>query len=141
MRWVYDRAGLSLCEYKAQYDLASKHGINIVSEIDWDSFESYILESPDYNMQVPPNPNKENNATAMFKQMFTGYNKSSLPTNMKRPIYWKVEDAKELLENISNNPMLKWCRENAPAGFKSYDDETLVSLMKSPYEMHLKGEL
>lgn len=97
---VYDRAGISTAyEYlQAKISIYEKD-LNIrFSEIDWDSFESYILESPAYGVQVPCYPNKEIAAVKLFKQMFPGYRKSCLPEGMEMPVYWKVKDYMELLD-------------------------------------------
>lgn len=95
---VYDRAGISF-SYEDQLNYIKRKGIDIVSEIDWDSFEAYVLESPEYGMTIKWYPDKEQNATNIMKELFPGYNKSSLPEGMKIPVYWKVKEAKELLEN------------------------------------------
>ena len=40
---VYDRCGICF-SYEKQINYLKDSGVNIVSEIDWDSFESYVLE-------------------------------------------------------------------------------------------------
>lgn len=100
---VYDRAGISF-SYEDQMDYLHRKGISIVSEIDWDSFESYILESPEYNVKIDWYPDKEQNATKLFKEIIAvDYDKSSLPCGMKMPVYWKVKDAKKLIDTAESH--------------------------------------
>lgn len=94
---VYDRAGISF-SYEDQMDYLKQKNIKVVSEIDWDSLESYVLESDDYGVKVDWFPDKEQNAVRLMKELFPNYNKSMLPQDMKLPIYWKIKDAQELLE-------------------------------------------
>ena len=95
---VYDRCGICF-SYEDQLNYLSKRGIHILSEIDWDSFESYILESDLYNIEVPWFPDKENNAFELFvKHMDANYDKSKLPDNIELPVYWKVKDLVDLLK-------------------------------------------
>lgn len=97
---IYDRSGISF-SYEDQMDFLYKNGISIVSEIDWDSFEAYVLESPEYNVEVPWYPDKERNAKRLFKRVIDEkYNKSDLPENIKFPIYWKVSEALELIQGL-----------------------------------------
>lgn len=97
---AYDRAGISF-SYEDQMDYLQRKGISVVSEIDWDSFEFYVLESPEYNIKVDWYPDKEQNATKKMKELFSDYDKSSLPATMKLPIYWKVKEAQELMKKSS----------------------------------------
>ncbi len=93
---VYDRAGISTAYEYLRTKLSTYQGLQF-SEIDWDSFEAYVLESPEYHKAVPDYPNKEIAAIGIFKQMFPGYDKSRLPDGMAMPIYWKVKEYLELL--------------------------------------------
>ena len=99
---VFDRAGIGY-DYEDLLAYSKKHNIKIVSEIDWDSFESYILESPLYNITVDNYPDKETNATKILKQrLCPDYDKSVLPRSFKIPVYWKVKDALDLCNNRSS---------------------------------------
>lgn len=99
---VYDRAGINI-GYQRLLTYCKAKGINIVSEIDWDSFEAYLLHSSDYNIDFEEYPNAEVAATNALKNLFSEYDKSNLPSNLKLPVYWKVEDAVNLM-NSSQNP-------------------------------------
>lgn len=103
---VYDRAGISTAyEYlQAKLSIYEKDEKMRFSEIDWDSFEAYILESPAYGILVPSYPNKEIAAVKLFKQLFPGYQKSCLPDGMFMPVYWKVKDYLELLAVTQISP-------------------------------------
>lgn len=99
---VYDRAGISF-SYADQMDYLKSLEIEIISEIDWDSFESYILESDEYKIEVPWYPDKETNATKLFQQCISGdYTKSSIPKDMKLPVYWKVKEALVCMQRPDN---------------------------------------
>lgn len=97
---VYDRSGINI-DYNVMHEFCRAKGINVVSEIDWDSFECYVLESPEYNYKVEGYPNKEIAATKKMKELFSDYDKSFLPATMKLPIYWKVKEAQELMKKLS----------------------------------------
>lgn len=94
---VFDRSGINV-DYDVMHEFCKSNGIDVVSEIDWDSFEAYILESPEYDYSVEGYPNKEIAATEKMKELFSNYNKSSLPATMKLPIYWKVREAQDLMK-------------------------------------------
>lgn len=95
---VFDRAGIGYLYERILINALAK-GYEISSIIDWDSFESYILESEEYGCRISAYPDKEVNATKMFKEVIDrSYDKSHLPASMKYPVYWKIKDAKELLE-------------------------------------------
>ena len=99
---VYDRAGISF-SYADQMDYLKSIGVKIISEIDWDSFESYILESDEYGVEVPWYPDKETNATRLFQQCISNnYTKSSIPEDMKLPVYWKVKEALVCMQRSDN---------------------------------------
>lgn len=94
---VFDRAGIGYL-YEQLLLYAEAHGIKIVSEIDWDSFESYILEAPIYNIKVPDFPDKEANATRLVKTyLCKDYDKSKIPEGLEIPVYWKVREALNIL--------------------------------------------
>lgn len=100
---VFDRAGIGYQYEKILID-AERFGYDIVSIIDWDSFECYILESPEYNMSISQYPDKEKNAERCFRQIIdSNYDKSYLPDSMKKPVYWKIKQAKDLLTKTSDN--------------------------------------
>ena len=94
---VYDRSGINT-DYETMLEFCKAKNICVVSEIDWDSFETYILESPEYHISVSGYPNKETAANQVMYETFPGYDKSALPVEMKRPVYWKVEEAVSLLK-------------------------------------------
>ena len=99
---VYNRSGISF-SYEDQMNYINRLNIDVVSEIDWDSFESYILESPEYGIEVPWYPDKEKNAEKLFKQVIDkDYNKSKLPQSMLRPLYWKVKEALEIINSVGD---------------------------------------
>lgn len=94
---VYDRAGIGYA-YQDQLVYLKHLGIGVVSEIDWDCFEAYILESSEYEIKVPIFPDKEKSAYELFKRHIDGsYDKAKLPEKMKFPVYGKVEQLAELL--------------------------------------------
>lgn len=94
----YQLKGL-LREMPQYHDGMTKHGIKIVSEIDWDSFESYILEAPKYNIKkIPDFPDKEANATRLVKTYLCKYyDKSKISEGLEIPVYWKVREALNIL--------------------------------------------
>ena len=96
---VYDRCGVSF-SYEDQMKYLQTRKINVVSELDWDSFESYILEAPEYGYSVPWFPDKEINAIKMFRDVIDlSYDKSFLPMELKIPVYWKLKELKEVVDN------------------------------------------
>lgn len=101
---VYDRSGINI-DYDVMLEYCKAKDIRVVSEIDWDSFEAYVLESPVYHINVESYPNKEIAAIKKMRELFSQYDKSCLPVEMLRPVYWKVKEAKDLLEksNKENN--------------------------------------
>lgn len=129
---VYDRCGICF-SYEKQIVYLKTIGINIVSEIDWDSFESYILESDSYNIEVPWFPDKEQNATRLFTQhVCETYDKSRLPDNMKLPVYWKVKDLVDLLNPTEfSDEIISECRALAPDIYKDLPKDEFVKVMRA----------
>ena len=128
---VYDRCGICF-SYEKQINYLKDSGVNIVSEIDWDSFESYILESDLYNIEVPWFPDKEQNATRLFMQhVCKTYDKSRLPNNMKLPIYWKVKDLVDLLKPAEfSDEIISECRALAPDIYKDLPKDEFIKVMR-----------
>lgn len=129
---VYDRCGICF-SYEDQIKYLKHKGVNIVSEIDWDSFESYILESDSYNIEVPWFPDKEQNATRLFIQhVCKTYDKSRLPDNMKLPTYWKVKDLVDLLNPAEfSDEIISECRALAPDIYKDLPKDEFVKVMRA----------
>lgn len=98
---VYDRAGIGI-DYERIQTYCKKHGLNIKSEIDWDSFEAYILGSQEYAVEFDGYPNKEIAAELKIREIIPEYQKGCLPDELKRPIYWKVKDAVEIIQGSSD---------------------------------------
>ena len=128
---VYDRRGICF-SYETQIVFLKDKGVNIVSEIDWDSFESYILESDLYNIEVPWFPDKEQNATHLFTEhVCKAYDKSRLPDNMKLPIYWKVKDLVDLLKPAEfSDEIISECRALAPDIYKDLPKDEFVKVLR-----------
>lgn len=138
--FVLDRAGLSYQLFD-QIEFLKIHNCELVGIIDWDSFESYILESEHYNVRVPSFPDKEANAFKLFKETIdSNYDKSSLPNNLYYPIYGKVANAIQLL-NDYNPEQLEWSISNAPIALRRESLPTLLEQMESSWLKHCKGEL
>ena len=95
---VFDRACIGYL-YEQLLLYVEAHGIKIVSEIDWDSFESYILEAPKYNIKkIPDFPDKEANATRLVKTYLCKYyDKSKISEGLEIPVYWKVREVLNIL--------------------------------------------
>lgn len=129
---VYDRCGICF-SYEDQIEYLKHKGVNIVSEIDWDSFESYILESDLYNIEVPWFPDKEQNASRLFiKHICKTYDKSRLPDDMKLPVYWKVKDLVDLLNpNEFSDEIISECRALAPDIYKDLPKDEFVKVMRT----------
>lgn len=129
---VYDRCGICF-SYEKQINYLKDSGVNIVSEIDWDSFESYILESDSYDIEVPWFPDKEQNATRLFiKHISADYDKSRLPDNMQLPVYWKVKDLVDLLNPAEfSDEIISECRELAPDIYKDLPKDEFVKVMRA----------
>lgn len=129
---VYDRCGICF-SYEKQINYLKDSGVNIVSEIDWDSFESYVLESDLYNIEVPWFPDKEQNAMRLFiKHISADYDKSKLPDNMQLPVYWKVKDLVDLLNPAEfSNEIISECRELAPDIYKDLPKDEFVKVMRA----------
>ena len=129
---VYDRCGICFT-YEDQIIFLVRKGVNIASEIDWDSFESYILESDLYNIDVPWFPDKEQNATRLFIHHFCRtYDKSRLPDNMQLPIYWKVKDLVDLLNHTEfSDEIISECRALAPDIYKDLPRDEFVKVMRT----------
>lgn len=128
---VYDRCGTCF-SYEDQINYLKDTGVNIVSELDWDSFESYILESDLYNIEVPWFPDKEQNATRLFiKHISADYDKSKLPDNMQLPVYWKVKDLVDLLNPTEfSDEVISECRSLAPDIYKDLPKDEFIKVMR-----------
>lgn len=128
---VYDRCGICF-SYEKQIVYLKTIGVNIVSEIDWDSFESYILESDSYDIEVPWFPDKEQNASRLFiKHVCKTYDKSRLPDNMQLPIYWKVKDLVDLLNPAEfSDEIISECRALAPDIYKDLPKDEFIKVMQ-----------
>ena len=128
---VYDRCGTCF-SYEDQINYLKDTGVNIVSEIDWDSFESYILESDLYNIEVPWFPDKEQNATRLFiKHISADYDKSRLPDNMQLPVYWKVKDLVDLVKPAEfPDKVISECRSLAPDIYKNLPKDEFIKVMR-----------
>lgn len=102
---VFDRAGISYDYFDLLLYCKIKN-INVVSEIDWDSFETYILHSPEYKTEFEEYPNAEIAAFHVMQELFSGYDKSKIPDSLNIPIYWKVQDMLDLSQkDIALSPM------------------------------------
>ena len=128
---VYDRCGICF-SYEKQINYLKDSGVNIVSEIDWDSFESYVLESDLYNIEVPWFPDKEQNATRLFIQnVCKTYDKSRLPDNMQLPVYWKVKDLVDLVKPAEfPDKVISECRSLAPDIYKDLPKDEFIKVMR-----------
>lgn len=96
--FVYDRAGINY-DYICLLKYCKEKNISIISEIDWDSFEAYLLHDPENFVEYDEYPNAEEAAYKKLKEIFPEYDKSKLPDVSSLPIYWKVQDAVSLCKS------------------------------------------